>query len=127
MTAGNSTTTRSTLSSILSKAGYSVIEACDGQEAMQMLNSQKIDMLVTDLNLENTSCIELIRTVRQLPGHRFMPIIMITPEDDYEMKDEGRKAGASGWITRPLCPDQLLSVARMVCPLLKNQLIHQSR
>jgi two-component system chemotaxis response regulator CheY len=117
MTADDSPTVRKILKSILIDAGYSVVEAQNGQEAIDMLDYHKIDMLVTDLNMPSMNGIELIRAVRQTPGYRFMPIIMLTSESQEHMKIEGRKAGASGWVTKPFNSNQLLAVTRMVCPL----------
>ena len=59
--------------------------------------------------------IGLIQEVRQKPGNRFMPIIMLTSESQPEKKSAGKAAGASGWITKPFNLDQLLAVVRMVC------------
>lgn len=116
MTVDDSATVRHVLQTTLSSAGYEVIEACDGTEAIDKLACQPIDMLVTDLNMPNKNGIDLIRHVRQQPGHRFLPIIMLTTECQHELKTEGKEAGASGWVTKPFKPEQLLSVIRMVCP-----------
>lgn len=116
MTVDDSSTVRKVLQMTLSQAGYEVIEANDGLEAIDKLRSGEVDMLVTDLNMPNKNGIELIRYVRQQPGHRFMPIIMLTTEAQSDLKAAGKKAGASGWVTKPFKPEQLLSVIKMVCP-----------
>ena len=116
MTVDDSPTVRMVLHEALSGAGYQVVEACDGQDAMDKLSHTEIDLLVTDLNMPDMCDVELIKQVRNKPGNRFMPIIMLTAETHPELKDAGKKAGASGWITKPFLPDQLLSVIKMVCP-----------
>lgn len=116
MTVDDSPTVRHILNMTLSEAGYQVVEAIDGEDAVNMLAQTDIDLLVTDLNMPNMDGVELIKRVRQQPGKRFMPIIMLTAEAQQEMKTEGKKAGASGWITKPFRPEQLLSVVKMVCP-----------
>lgn len=116
MTVDDSSTVRSVLNVTLSGAGYQVIEAHDGQDAVEKLAQEKIDLLVTDLNMPNMGGVELIKLVRQQPGRRFMPIIMLTSEAQKEMKVAGKQAGASGWVTKPFRPEQLLSVIQMVCP-----------
>ena len=116
MTVDDSPTVRKVLKMALSGAGYQVIEANDGQEAVDKLAQTNIDLLVTDLNMPNMGGVELIKLVRQQPGKRFMPIIMLTSEAQKEMKTAGKKAGASGWVTKPFRPEQLLSVIQMVCP-----------
>jgi two-component system chemotaxis response regulator CheY len=116
MTVDDSPTVRKVLNMALSAAGYQVIEANDGQDAVDKLAQTNIDLLVTDLNMPNMGGVELIKFVRQQPGKRFMPIIMLTSEAQKEMKTAGKKAGASGWVTKPFRPEQLLSVIQMVCP-----------
>jgi len=96
MTVDDSMTVRKILNDTLSGAGYRVIEANDGSDAIEKLKSSQIDMLVTDLNMPNTNGIELIRHVRQQPGNRFMPIIMLTSESQDELKREGRGQGLPG-------------------------------
>ena len=117
MTVDDSATVRETLETTLTQAGYNVVEAVDGQDALGKWEAQNVDMLVTDLNMPNLDGINLIREIRQKPGYRFMPIIMLTTEAQPEMKEAGKQAGASGWIIKPFKPEQLLAVVRMVCPL----------
>lgn len=116
MAVDDSATVRQVLQMTLEGAGYEVIEAVDGKDALNKLGSVSIDMMVTDLNMPNMDGIDLIRHVRQSPGNRFMPIIMLTTESQPEKKQEGKAAGASGWIVKPFKPEQLLAVVRMICP-----------
>ena len=116
MAVDDSATVRQVLQMTLEGAGYEVIEAVDGKDALNKLVGTQIDMMVTDLNMPNMDGIELIRNVRQSPGNRFMPIIMLTTESQPEKKQEGKAAGASGWIVKPFKPEQLLAVVRMICP-----------
>ena len=116
MTVDDSPTVLKVLNMALTGAGYQVVEANDGQEAIDKLAQTDIDLLVTDLNMPTMDGVELIKQVRQKPGNRFMPIIMLTAEAQSEMKAAGKKAGASGWITKPFRPEQLMSVIQMVCP-----------
>lgn len=117
MTVDDSATVRQVLQMTLKKAGYDVVEAVDGADALQKLSGESVDMLVTDLNMPNVDGIDLIQQVRRKPGNRFMPIIMLTTESQPEKKSAGKTAGASGWITKPFRPEQLLAVVRMVCPV----------
>lgn len=116
MTVDDSATVRQVLHMTLEGAGYDVVEACDGAEALEKLSAESVDMLVTDLNMPKLDGINLIQQIRQKPGNRFMPIIMLTSESQPEKKTAGKAAGASGWITKPFKPEQLLAVVRMVCP-----------
>ena len=117
MTVDDSATVRQVLQMTLEGAGYEVLAAVDGADALKKLSGESVDMLVTDLNMPNIDGIGLIQQVRQKPGNRFMPIIMLTTESQPEKKRAGKTAGASGWITKPFRPEQLLAVVRMVCPI----------
>jgi two-component system chemotaxis response regulator CheY len=116
MTVDDSATVRQVLQITLQGAGYDVVEAIDGEDALDKLSEAPVDMLVTDLNMPRVDGINLIQQVRQKPGNRFMPIIMLTTESQPEKKSAGKAAGASGWLTKPFKPEQLLAVVRMVCP-----------
>ncbi|MDT8442036.1 MAG: response regulator [Desulfuromonadales bacterium] len=116
LTVDDSATVRQVLSMTLTGAGYDVAEAVDGEDALQHFDEGSFDLVVTDLNMPNMDGIDLIREIRKRSGTRFLPIIMLTTESQPERKQEGKKAGASGWITKPFRPDQLLAVVRMICP-----------
>ncbi len=117
MIVDDSSTVRQVLQMTLVEAGYDVVEAIDGEDALRQLTGNSVDMLVTDLNMPNLDGIGLIKQVRQNIGNRFMPIIMLTTESQPERRQEGKTAGASGWITKPFKPEQLLSVVCTVCPV----------
>lgn len=110
----DSETVRQVLQLTLSKAGFGVIEAEDGVDALNKLSGETVDMVVTDLNMPNMDGLELIREIREDGRHRFTPIVMLTTESSEEKKQAGRTAGASGWIVKPFKPEQLLKVVKMV-------------
>ena len=116
MIVDDSATVRQVLQMTLVQAGYEVVEAIDGEDALRLFTENNVDMLVTDLNMPNLDGIGLIKEVRQNPRNRFMPIIMLTTESQPEQRQKGKTAGASGWITKPFRPEQLLSVVSTVCP-----------
>lgn len=116
MTVDDSATIRQMVGFTLRDAGYEVIEAIDGADALLRLENQQVDMLITDLNMPNLDGVGLIREVRRDPTNRFIPIIMLTTESSDGKKLEGKAAGASGWIVKPFKPEQLLGVVRMVLP-----------
>jgi two-component system chemotaxis response regulator CheY len=116
MTVDDSATVRLCLEATLAEAGYQVVQAVDGADAMNKLQDRKVDMLVTDLNMPNMDGVSLIKSVRSTPGHRFMPILMLTSETQPELKQAGKLAGASAWVTKPFRPENLLAVVQMVCP-----------
>jgi len=114
MAVDDSATVRQMLSFTLKDAGYEVVEAVDGQDALEKFADGSVNMLITDLNMPKLDGIGLIKEVRKDPNNRFIPIIMLTTESQDTKKKEGKQAGASGWIVKPFKPEQLLAVVRMV-------------
>jgi len=116
MTADDSPSMREMISFTLKNAGYDVVEAVDGQDALSKLGNAPVQMLITDLNMPNMDGIELIRQVRALPQYKYMPIVMLTTESHDTKKQAGRAAGASGWIIKPFRGEQLVMVAKKFLP-----------
>jgi two-component system chemotaxis response regulator CheY len=114
MTVDDSTSVRQMVAFTLKEAGYSVVEACDGKDALSKLAGQRVHMVLTDLNMPLLDGIGLIRAVRQSPEHKFIPIVMLTTESQAEKKMEGKQAGATGWIVKPFNPGQLIGVVKKV-------------
>jgi two-component system chemotaxis response regulator CheY len=114
MTADDSASVRQMVSFTLKQAGHHVVEAVDGRDALEKLNGSQVNMLITDLNMPNMDGIELIKQVRALPQYKFIPIIMLTTESQDLKKQEGKAAGATGWIVKPFKPEQLLGVVKKV-------------
>jgi two-component system chemotaxis response regulator CheY len=116
MTADDSPSMRQMISFTLRGAGFDVVEAVDGQDALTKLTGAPVSMLITDLNMPNIDGIELIRQVRALPQYKYVPIIMLTTESQDEKKQAGKAAGASGWIVKPFRAEQLVTVAKKFLP-----------
>lgn len=112
----DSKTMREMVSFTLKSAGYEVMEAEDGQAALSALNGGKVDAVITDLNMPNMNGFELIRALRANPAYKFIPILMLTTEGDDSKKQEGKSAGATGWIVKPFNPEKLVEVVKKVCP-----------
>ena len=114
MTVDDSASVRQMVSFTLKNAGYEVVEAVDGQDAISKLNGSRINMVITDLNMPNMDGIELIRALRGNPAFKFVPIVMLTTESQATKKQEGKDAGATGWIVKPFKPEQLQAVVKKV-------------
>jgi two-component system chemotaxis response regulator CheY len=114
MTVDDSASVRQMVSFTLKGAGYEVVEACDGSDALASLNGKTINMIITDLNMPNLDGIGLIKGVRCHASYKFIPIIMLTTESQDSKKQEGKSAGATGWIVKPFKPEQLLAVIKRV-------------
>jgi len=113
MTVDDSASVRQMVAFTLKNEGFEVIEASDGKDALGKL-TVPVHMIVTDLNMPNMDGIELIRNVRANPAYKFIPIIMLTTESQASKKQEGKSAGATGWIVKPFKPEQLLAVVKKV-------------
>jgi two-component system chemotaxis response regulator CheY len=113
MTVDDSASIRQMVGFTLKEAGYDVIEAADGKDALSKLNGN-IGMVITDLNMPNLDGIGLIRELRANAAYKFMPVIMLTTESQDSKKQEGKAAGATGWIVKPFTPEQLLTVVKKV-------------
>lgn len=114
LTVEDSKTIRQVLGKTLREAGYQVVEATNGEEGLHRMRDETFDLMITDLNMPRMDGITLVREVRRDLGRRFMPILMLTTETQEEQRLAGKAVGASGWLTKPFVPQQLLKVVWMV-------------
>lgn len=115
LTVDDSRTMREMVAFTLKGAGYNVVEAGDGQQGLTAAGANKVDLVIADLNMPVMDGLTLIRKLRALPQYRTTPILMLTTESDDKKKQEGRSAGATGWIVKPFDPAKLISVVQKVC------------
>jgi len=116
LTVDDSLSIRQTVRLTLANAGYEVGEAASGAAALDACKATSYDVVVTDLNMPEMDGIELIRRLRALPQFKFTPILMLTTESQQDRKQQGKAAGATGWLVKPFTPDQLVAVIKKVCP-----------
>jgi len=114
LTADDSASMRQMVSFTLKGAGYQVVEAVDGKDALQKAQTEKADLVLTDVNMPNMDGLALVKELRTLPDYKFTPILLLTTESALEKKQEGKSAGATGWLVKPFNPDQLLSTIKKV-------------
>ena len=108
---------RLVVSIALRGAGYDVIEACDGRDALNKLTGDKIHLIISDVNMPNMDGIALLKQLKQHPSYKFTPVIMLTTEAGQDKMAEGRAAGARAWVVKPFQPPQLLdAVAKLILP-----------
>jgi len=105
---------RQMVSYTLERAGYDVVLANDGLEALNIAQNTSVNLVLTDVNMPNIDGITLVKKLRQLHDYRYKPILILTTESSTEKKMQGKEAGATGWIVKPFDPDQLLSTLRRV-------------
>ena len=100
---------RQMVSYTLEKAGYDVLVASDGVEALDIARNSEINLVITDVNMPRMDGITLVKNLRELDAYRFKPILILTTESTSEKKMQGKNAGATGWIVKPFDPDKLVS------------------
>ena len=105
---------RRMVSFTLKSAGYDVVEAGDGDEALSIASDRSVDLVLADPYMPKMDGITLTRALRGLPTYRFTPILMLTTESNVAKKQEGRDAGTTGWIVKPFDPEKLLSNVKKV-------------
>lgn len=115
LTVDDSKTMRDMVSFTLRNAGFTVTEAENGQEALDRANSGAFDVIITDVNMPVMDGLTFTREVRKLSQFKATPILILTTESDSTKKNEGREAGATGWIVKPFKPEKLLQVVEKVC------------
>ena len=99
----------------LQGAGYTVLDAGDGQAALELLDGRQIGMVVCDVNMPRMNGIEFVRAAKKLPAYRFLPILMLTTETQESKKEEGKAAGAKAWMVKPFSPSSLLNAVSKFC------------
>lgn len=117
MLVDDSASLRQVVGIALKSAGYDVLEACDGRDALNKLTGQKVHLIVSDVNMPNMDGISMVKEVKKLPNYKFTPIMMLTTESDQEKKMQGKAAGAKAWLVKPFQPPTLLdAVSKLVLP-----------
>lgn len=111
----DSTSLRQVVAMTLKGAGYDVLQAGDGREALAFLDGRKIAMAVCDVNMPNMNGIEFVIAAKQIAAYKFMPILMLTTESQESKKAEGKAAGAKAWMLKPFSPSSLLSAVSKFC------------
>ena len=114
----DSSSLRTVVKIALVRAGYEVLEAADGQQALAVLESAgKVHLIVSDVNMPNMDGITFVTQLKQQARHKFTPVVMLTTEGQDEKKLQGKAAGAKAWIVKPFNPPQLLdAVSKLILP-----------
>jgi two-component system, chemotaxis family, chemotaxis protein CheY len=114
LTVDDSSTMRQMITFTLKGAGFDILEAGDGVEALEVAKGKKLALIITDVNMPRMDGITLVQRLRALPEFKFTPILVLTTESDATMKQKGKDAGATGWIVKPFSPEKLLDVVNKV-------------
>lgn len=114
LTVDDSRSMRALLRVALVERGYDVSEAEDGVEALEWLETNSADVIITDINMPRLDGFGLIEKVRASARHIDRPILVLTTESSDEKKKRARDAGATGWIVKPFDPEKLAAAVRRV-------------
>jgi len=114
LTVDDSRTILAMLQHTLTGAGYEVLQAADGQQGLDVLDAENVDLIITDINMPVMDGIEFIKNVRASGKYQSLPILVLTTETSQEKRDQGRAAGGTGWIVKPFDPEKLISVIQRV-------------
>ncbi len=115
MVIDDSASFRTVVKLALQKAGYAVLEAADGRDALTKLEGTKVNLIVCDVNMPNMDGLTFLKHVKAGATNKFTPVIMLTTESQEAKKAEGRAAGAKAWITKPFQPSQLVDAVNKLC------------
>ena len=112
----DSTTMLMSLEGVLKRAGFNVLTATSGAEALSKIPAAAPDLVITDLNMPGMDGITVIKEVKKIPAMRFKPILMLTTESQGSKRDEAKAAGATGWLVKPVKPEELTAIVKQVIP-----------
>jgi two-component system chemotaxis response regulator CheY len=105
----DSASLREAVREALTDAGYEVIEAADGKQALGKLDGGRVDLMICDVHMPTMDGITFVKEVKRLPDYRFAPIIMLTTESGEKIKQAGQRVGAKAWVVKPFRPEQVLN------------------
>ena len=117
MVVDDSLSIRQVVSIALKQAGYDVIEGTDGVDALKKLTGQKVNLIISDVNMPNMDGITFVKELKTRAAYKFTPVLMLTTESQEDKKAQGQAAGARAWMVKPFKPDSLLAaVQKLVMP-----------
>ncbi|PWV58751.1 response regulator [Plasticicumulans acidivorans] len=117
MIVDDSASLRQVVNIALTQAGYEVIEACDGQDALNRLDGRKVHLVISDVNMPVMDGITFVTELKKRAEYRFVPVIMLTTEAGEQKKLAGQAAGAKAWVVKPFQPATMLAaVAKLILP-----------
>lgn len=112
----DSSSFRAVVAIALKDAGYQVIQACDGKDALGKLDGKKINLIISDVNMPVMDGLSFVKAAKQIAAYRFTPVIMLTTEAGENKKAEGKAAGVRAWVVKPFQPPLLLDAVSKLIP-----------
>ncbi len=113
----DSASLRQVVAIALKGAGYDVVEASDGNDALKKLTGDKVHLVISDVNMPGMDGITFVQEMKKQAAYKFTPVIMLTTEAGEDMKARGQAAGAKAWVVKPFRPEQMLNaVSKLILP-----------
>ncbi|MBR5581048.1 MAG: response regulator [Treponema sp.] len=110
----DSVSIRKSISFILGQEDFEVVEAENGADGLAKATADKFGLIITDINMPIMDGIQFIKELRNTAEHKFTPIIVLTTENQESKMQEGRDAGATGWIVKPFSSEKLIAVVKKI-------------
>ena len=110
----DSVSIRKSISFILGQENFEVVEAENGADGLSKANADKFGLIITDINMPIMDGIQFIKELRNTAEHKFTPIIVLTTENKESQMQEGKAAGATGWIVKPFSSEKLIAVVKKI-------------
>ena len=114
LTVDDSASMRALMRAALTSSGFKVEQAEDGQEALEWLATNEVDVVLMDINMPRLDGFGLIEKLRETALHADRPILVLTTESSDEKKMRAKNAGATGWIVKPFDAAKLTAALRRV-------------
>lgn len=115
MVVDDATSLRQVVGLALKGAGYDVVEACDGRDAVGKLDGRKLNLIICDLNMPNMDGVGFLTHLKAQANYKFTPVIMLTTESAEDKKNQARAAGARAWMVKPFQPSKMLEAVAKLC------------
>jgi len=111
--AEDSLTMRSLIVSTIATMGdYETVEAANGFEALRILPREKVDLIISDINMPDINGLELVSFIRNSDNYRETPLFIISTESSDRDREKGMSLGANAYLVKPFAPDQLQTLIR---------------
>lgn len=107
--ADDSASVRQIVGMVLKSKGFQVIEAVDGRDALNKMTGQKLNLIVSDVNMPNMNGLDFIAAVKEMPDYKFTPVLMLTTEVREELRNRGKELGVKAWLVKPFQPHVFIS------------------
>ncbi len=111
----DSPSVRTLMRGALEREKYEVVEAADGEDAIDKLDGRPLGLIISDLSMPRMDGMAFLRWLRQHPRYKFTPLLMLTTETRDTVKQQARAQGAQGFLAKPCTPTQLVTAVQRLC------------